>query len=234
MEMDRWRAALAEFFMPNPRECLLCGAPLERLGLCEDCQSSYGAYRLRHGQCQRCGSFGFRGKACEVCRDWPGYFKEVRALWPYDEEVRRLIGDYKFRSQTYLVHGLAPLMLPLVPAGATLVPVPVHRRRLAERGYNQSALLARALAKLGGFHYLEGLVRIRHTPHQIGLSRAERLHNLDGAIRPAPALRGHTKGPLVLVDDVLTTGTTLRLCAKALYEGGAREIYGVVIASGMH
>lgn len=225
---------LAEFFLPNPRECLLCGKPLPVLGLCDDCQAIYGAYRLRHGQCQRCGSFGRRGTACRVCRDWPNYLKEVRALWPYDEAVRELIGAYKFHGQTYLARGLAPLLYPLIPQDAILIPVPIHRRRLAERGYNQSALLAQALCQIGEFRYLDALKRTRHTPHQIGLSRAERLHNLDGAISATATLDPYVKQPLILIDDVLTTGTTLRVCAKALYEKGARDIYGVVLASGIH
>jgi ComF family protein len=109
-------------------------------------------------------------------------------------------------------------------ASACLVPVPLHAKRLAERGYNQSALLAKALAHgLGCDTQLRALMRVRNSGKQSRLDRAERLLNLEGsiAVRQVPTSR------VVLVDDVLTTGATLSQCARVLEQAGV-EVVGML------
>ena len=118
-----------------------------------------------------------------------------------------------------------------------MVPVPLHPARLAERGYNQAALLAGgAAAELGCPLHARALARTRHTPQQARLSRSERLDNVIGAFRvrsvsEAAALRGRA---VVLVDDVATTGATLSACAAALRAGGAASVTALVIARADH
>jgi ComF family protein len=109
-----------------------------------------------------------------------------------------------------------------------LVPVPVHEARLRQRGYNQAALLARALGAETGLPVLEILERRRATARQHGLGKAARLHNLRGAF----GLRAGAAAPsrLILVDDILTTSATLEACAGVLRSAGAASIYGFAIA----
>jgi ComF family protein len=109
-----------------------------------------------------------------------------------------------------------------------LVPVPVHGARLRQRGYNQAALLARALGAEAGLPVLEILERRRATARQHGLGKAARLHNLRGAF----ALRAGATVPsrLILVDDILTTSATLEACAGVLRSAGAASVYGFAIA----
>jgi ComF family protein len=117
-------------------------------------------------------------------------------------------------------------------AAAVVVPVPLHPLRLAERGYNQSALLAARVASgLGAPMAARALRRVRDTPRQATLGRAHRFANVDGAFdvpaRRARAVRGRA---VILIDDVMTTGSTLRACASALLASGARRVTTLVLA----
>ena len=110
-----------------------------------------------------------------------------------------------------------------------IVPVPLHRRRLRERGFNPAALIARELARLSGAHFsARTLVRLRDTPSQTGLGRRARQRNVAGAFacRPGIAL----PDSIWLVDDVVTTRSTLEACGRALRKAGALRIVGVCLA----
>lgn len=114
----------------------------------------------------------------------------------------------------------------VVAERSALVPVPLSKRRLKERGYNQSERLAVGLAEQWSLPVLDdGLVRARHTQTQTRLTPGERLRNVSGAFRAADSARGMLRGAHVIVaDDVVTTAATLNACAAALCEGGARIV----------
>lgn len=204
----------------------------ERLQVCDACRAEALRKRTQEGQCQCCHSFGVQAPHCHCCRDWPDYLAGNLAVWPHQDGWQQAILDFKFHNMPWLADAFAAELAPVLPKGYDLlVPVPLHPNRLRERGYNQSALLARALAERSGIAWQDVLVRVRDTPHQTGLGRAERLKNLDGAfaLRKGSDVTGKR---ILLVDDVFTTGTTLRQCAAVLHQYGAVEIHGVTLASG--
>ena len=156
---------------------------------------------------------------------------------PYAPPLSTAITRFKYEGRAELAHGLAQLLdaplhaLELAP-GTAFVPVPLHPRRLATRGYNQAALLAQELAKLRGLSCRSRLLqRTRETAAQVGKERAERLTNTHDAF----ALRaGQPSVPCaVLVDDVVTTGSTVRACAQALALGGVRLSAVVAVAQAL-
>jgi ComF family protein len=110
-----------------------------------------------------------------------------------------------------------------------VVPVPLGKQRMRERGYNQVGLLAMPLAAIQGWRYSpQVLVRMRETRSQVGLSPLERSENIAGAFRAEPVLAAGKS--ILLVDDVVTTGTTLAACSEALVKAGAQNIYALTLA----
>lgn len=159
------------------------------------------------------------------------------AAFAYEGALRRALSRLKYGGAARLARPLAHAALPvlrrllLVTGPAHLTPVPVHADRQRQRGYNQAALLAAALAELTRTPVADLLVRPRPTTQQHRLDRAARLRNL----RDAFALRPTARPPptIVLVDDILTTSATLEACAAVLRAHGADRVVGVAVAREM-
>ena len=218
---------------PLPAVCPLCMESQAQLCVCDKCRSEALRKRSLYGQCARCGSFGVYSAACRNCREWPAYYVGNIAVWPYQGAYKQVIKEFKFHNMPWLADALAKEMIPFLPKEYDLlVPVPLHPNRLQERGYNQSELLVRALSRDSGMPWQQSLVRVRDTPHQTGLNRAERLQNLHNAFALNSGVANIKEKRIILVDDVFTTGTTLRTCAQILHQYGAKEIVSCTLASG--
>ena len=195
-----------------PPRCPGCGAGLaNQAGLCIDCWS-----RLEV-------------PAHETAA---GHAVPVYAATFYNDTSRQLVLAYKHGGRIALARLLARLITARLPEAATgcappmLVPVPLHRWRMWSRGFNQAALLAQELARLGkGEAEVGALIRPRATPHLGGLGRSAREEALKGAIRINRKRAARLAGrDVVLVDDVLTSGATSRACIAALQQAGAASI----------
>lgn len=205
--MNILKRILAFFYPPR---CILCGRAV-RVNedfLCADCASKPVVCVCRFF-------------ALHVRRQ--DYTLECRAPMRYREPFRTTLWRFKFRDETSLAEPLAKRMALALDTGRTydcIVPVPVSRERLRERGYNQSALLAKALSEQTGVLYRELLEKTRHNRTQHRLSAKERAENVRGAYwaEAANGLR------VLLVDDIVTTGATARECAKTLYRAGAADV----------
>jgi ComF family protein len=153
------------------------------------------------------------------------------ALYQYDAPLREAIHMFKYRRRRALAGPLGALMAEALPRHLgeceVIVPVPLHSTRLRERGFNQSALLAAALGTAMGKPVRETLSRTRATAHQVGMDRTARESNVRGAF----AWRGGAPPrSVLLLDDVLTTGSTMRECARALRSAGVREVHALALA----
>ena len=157
----------------------------------------------------------------------------------YAPPLSTAITRFKYEGRAELSRGLSALLVPglqhlALPADARLVPVPLHPRRLASRGYNQAGLLAQELSKQSAWHCdPRMLLRARETERQVGKSRVLRLTNAQGAfeLRHRAVLAPPASAPrVVLVDDVVTTGSTVRACAQALAQGGVQLLAVVALA----
>ena len=158
-----------------------------------------------------------------------------KAVWEFDEAVQRIVHAFKFFGKRSLALPLAQRMAAAVAVdgafrgGDLLVPVPLHKTRLRERGFNQSWLLAQGVSAILGIPCVDALVRQRYTKAQSRLNLAARQQNVAGAfaVRDAEAVSGKH---VLLVDDVTTTGATLRACAEVVRQAGAASVRGLTAA----
>jgi predicted amidophosphoribosyltransferase len=241
MESAASRIVLGFADLLYPPRCAICREPtLAAQALCAACWRE--ASFIAGSVCDACGApqpegpDGGRRLLCAGCRTQPPAWRRGRAALLYEGAGRRLVLQLKHADRLDLA---LPLTRWMARAGADLLagsplvaPVPLHWLRLARRRFNQSAELARHLARAAGLAYAPRLlVRTRRTPAQEGRSRAERFVNLAGAIAVRPGEAGRLAGVRVLlVDDVMTTGATLSACAEVCLAAGAAAVDVLVAA----
>jgi ComF family protein len=212
-----------------PGLCVLCRDWCWR-PLCEPCLQRFAPLLPRCAGCAR--TMPMPVVRCGECARQASAFQHCVTGTDYAAPWERLIAGFKFHQKTELAAAFCELMLRSVSAAddasrpALLLPVPLSRERLRERGYNQAWELARRLARrLGIAARADVLQRSRDTPHQIGMSRVERAHNLRDAFWIEPAQRARLRDAhVVLVDDVLTTGATAHAAALTLTRAGAARV----------
>jgi ComF family protein len=217
-----------------PSRCAVCQADIDRPlaePLCEGCRSSLPA--IIPPYCPRCGlpySPGVAPGVCGPCRLPGRSFRLARSAGPYEGALKDSLHLLKFKGQHRLAGWLGKLAYERCLAEEKLeipeavIPVPLSKRREKQRGYNQAALLGRAVASAAAVELrCRVLVKVKERPPQAELSAARRRHNAAGAYRAnlPPSLRGKH---LLLVDDIMTTGATAEACSRALLRAGAGSV----------
>ena len=185
--------------------------------------------------CPRCGRPQSSGTLCSGCIAWQAEIDGIRSPFRFDGLIRRSVHQLKYRNLRALSVPLAQLLNDYFVAnpvpGEVLVPVPLHKKRLRERGYNQSSLLAQQIGKLTRLPVVDDcLIRQRHTLAQARTSTIdERRSNVSGAFVCRD--RRLRDKQVLLIDDVSTSGVTLDACAAALKSAGASSVWGLVLAT---
>jgi len=248
-EISRWKWAAERFLdLLYPPICAVCGVNLSHgRALCDDCHADLP--RLEKPFCKCCGE-AFPGKidgpfACPNCQDLKFAFDFARPAMVRDERTLDVIHRLKYGREIYLASELGRLasesfaaderLAPALEGGWPLVPVPLHRKRLRHRHFNQAAEISLALSRHCGLPVLAALRRVRQTETQTALSRKQRMENLRGAFDITKAGRRwieHSTNGAVLIDDVLTTGSTVNECAKTLRRAGFKNIFVVTVMRG--
>ncbi len=226
------RSALREVVaFALPPRCPGCGTVVaEDHNFCLDCWRSLDF--LGGSACAQCGEpieLAYHEEArCGACLADPPPFDRARAAVAYGPIARALALKLKYGRRPGIALTMARPMRRVGAAmldGALIVPVPLHRWRIWSRGYNQAALIARALARESGDLALDLVERPKRTPPLRGLGRLARERTVAGAFRLNPAWKDKVKGRrVVLIDDVYTTGATAKGCARILKRAGAKEV----------
>ena len=215
-------------------DCLLCGASGSAAIICQDCAA--GLPRLPAAICPRCALPTPGGAICGRCLAHEPNFDATLAAFRYDFPLDRLIQSFKYGHRLaiapYLGEQLLAPAAALIAAGTDpaplIVPLPLHRQRLRQRGFNQALELARPVAHalklpLDAVHCR----RARDTPAQADLAWRERVANMRNAFACTTDLGGRH---VILIDDVMTTGATLDECARTLKLHGAKRVSVLVLA----
>ncbi|PWB30502.1 amidophosphoribosyltransferase [Pseudomonas sp. SDI] len=218
-------------WLNNNQKCLLCDEPAEQLlPICAACEAELPWLDER---CRVCAlPLPMRGLTCGQCSRRRPAFQQVEAPWHYGFPLDTLISRFKHRQHWPLGRLLAQLLgnwlthrfAEGLPRPALLLPVPMGRQRLRQRGFNQAGMLASWLGRQLNIACTDQVLgRIRDTPAQQGLSARARQRNLrDAFVLPAPATIDGLH--LALIDDVLTTGATAQAVATLLKAGGAARV----------
>ncbi|MDQ1334347.1 MAG: hypothetical protein QG552_1297 [Thermodesulfobacteriota bacterium] len=230
-----------------PPRCTVCSrflwkGPLVRetrsAFFCQDCAADF--HCVASPLCPICGqpfpSEVREDHLCEDCLRKRPFYEAAWAPYRYEGAILKAIQRFKYGSKSFLADALGPLLARFAEerldgAGPVLImPVPLHPKRLQERGFNQSLLLAKHVSR--ALHIdldFLSLRRARYTPPQTSLAKRERQQNVRGAfeLKNQGAVKGKT---ILLVDDVVTTGNTLNECARILRKGGAQTVFGLSLA----
>jgi ComF family protein len=220
-----------------PETCPVCSKRAEdhaTAPICSECWKTIGPYA--GPICQRCGMPLVSDSAtfCGACLEREPAFEYARSFGLYDGVLKKAINHLKYYGMRRLARPLAEMIIGMqLPQADAVIPVPLHRSRHRQREFNQSALVARHLARsLNADLIISSLTKIRDTSPQVGLRYTERIKNVRNAFRVGD--EGKISGKkIILVDDVVTTGSTIRECAKALKMAGASNVYVVSLAHGV-
>jgi ComF family protein len=217
-----------------PPRCLACAAFTDAPnGLCAACWRE--THFIAGSSCEKCGvpliGEAREGDVCENCQRHPPAWDRGRAALVYQDAARRMVLGLKHADRLDMAKPLGRWMVnagrEVIAASDLIAPVPLHRLRLLKRRYNQSAELARAVARLSDRpHIPDLLIRPRATIAQKAMNREERARNQSGAIAVNARHVSRIEGRSILViDDVLTTGATLGACTEALRDAGAAKVH---------
>ena len=215
-----------------PPRCIFCGEVLEdgvKILVCKSC--AVNAEKVSSVRCPVCGSVTELGTAvCWNCSVNKIPFESHRSVYYYCGGARRAVIRLKFRNKPHYAKTMGLLMSVYAPKPGNIdfvTFVPMTSRAVKKRGYNQSRLLAESIAENTGLECLQCLTKQRETNVQSTLKFTQRQKNISGAFKVSEDVRGKK---LVLVDDVYTTGATIRECAKVLKKAGAAEINCITFA----
>lgn len=234
--LDPLRALASLFYPPL---CAVCSEPIEsERYLCGACQTK--APRINPPFCTKC-SEPFPGSitevfACANCAHRTLHFDAAVSAFRSRGVVRKILHEFKYNRQEHLKHPIADWLAETLADPRlqgrrfdVIVPVPLHPARKRERGFNQAELAAELLSVRGGVPMHDVLQRIRYTTTQTAFDRAERMENLHNAfrLRRNADVRGSR---VLLIDDILTTGSTLSECARVLKASGALSVHAATAA----
>lgn len=211
-----------------PPICGGCSKPGSRW--CMDCQKRVNI--LDGILCEICGLPQDKPGVCGTCLAERPRFRALRAWAVFSGPIQPALHRLKYRRDVSMGDAFASQMMPFVRSLNwkidVVIPVPLGRQRLKERGYNQVGMIAKPLALALGMRYApDGLMRRKETRSQVGLTKVERKANVQNAFQAGVGMNGKS---ILIMDDVSTTGSTLSAGAEALYSAGATDVYALTVA----
>ena len=230
-----------DFIYPRNINCIICDEDIDKTeaySMCAICRDTVKFITSRY--CEKCGKPLeplYLPQQCPDCITTKHYFDRGFSCVEYDDTIKKLIYDLKYYKKRYLAYPMAQVMAERLNQHALgkidmIVPVPLHRKKEAERGFNQSLLIAKYIGDLLRVPVNhKGIVRKKETISLNKLTKDERRENLKDAFQLMDKeIFRHKK--ILLVDDIYTTGSTIDACSKELRKGNPKEIFFITFATG--
>lgn len=225
--------SFVDFLFPSNATCIGCGkelfVPNDRYALCPDCTRELHVIKTF---CPRCGKPNEYGEVCNICLNTTTYFERNYACLIYDGLIKKLIIKFKFKDHAFLHKYLASFLMDKINSENIefdlITAVPINKQRYRERGYNQTDLLAKELSKRTGVQYSNQIFKHENCGVQVGKNLAERVKNVEKTffIKNNEVFKDKT---VLVIDDIITTGSTLNSVAKTLKDAGAKKVIGLTI-----
>jgi ComF family protein len=212
-------------------ECILIDADEARLGLCQNCYSSVNHVFTNGSKCAICGKpLISEAETCLSCRDKQHSYDRLWTLFPYTGKYRKLLTSYKFEKKIRLADFFAEQIIGLIKNESLLenvivVPVPPRPGKIKETGWDQVDYLVKRLKKKSNNLVVSRCLVRGKSKVQKKLNRLQRLENLKGRIM----VKGTAPDYVLVIDDVITTGSTMEVCSSILKENGAQKVYGLCL-----
>lgn len=232
---------LLDLIYPRNIHCILCGdgiEPTEKYSMCTPCRDRVKFIASRF--CEKCGKPLeplYLPQKCPDCMITHHYFTRGFSCVEYDDAVKKLIYQLKYHQKRHLAHPIGQMMadrLRKLDVGEIhmIVPVPLHRKKERERGFNQSEIIAKYMADALGIPMeKKNILRVKETETQNQLNREERRENLRDAFQVVDHKKFAGK-KILIVDDIYTTGSTMDACCREIRKAGPEEIYFITFATG--
>lgn len=210
-----------------PIKCGYCDEITENGSyICDKCNKNIDMENLKN-RCKLCGTKLFdKNRICEKCAKEKKYYDEFIYFSDYEDVLKNKMLAYKFNDKKYLKDFFAQELAKCLynVQADCIIGVPITKKRLGERGYNQTDLVAKELSKILGIEYIPNmLVKIKDTEHQSKLSKTERKINIKNCFSVADIYNIDGK-KILLIDDIFTTGATVNECSKMLKKAGAQKV----------
>lgn len=226
--MSNFVSTFFDKYLSAARPCLLCAAKDARSAFCASCRADLPW--LTQSRCPVCALPTLDSQVCGECLKKPPAFDRTLAVFSYGFPMDSLIHALKYDRRLEIAAALGAELSSAVSSAAladALIPVPLSRSRLLERGFNQSAEIAKVIRKRWGVRLADSGERTRETPPQARLPWKERAKNIRGVFACEDNFSGRH---IALVDDVMTTGATLNELARVVKKAGAKEVSCWVVA----
>ena len=221
---------ITDLFFPQGVKCFVCGIETSDLGICDSCYAKLPF--IKGNICQKCGGEKLgSGKVCLDCKGRDYYFHKNYSIFHYEDNMQKYILSFKNGGRKYLGETFSKFIKNYLRhiklEFDIIIPVPIHKNRIKERGFNQSEVLCQSLDEF----VVDNSVfkRVKDTPHQTGLNRENREENLEGAFEVVSPDKIKDK-KILLIDDIYTTGSTINECAKELLKSGATSVNSLCLA----
>jgi len=219
-----------------PDACALCESALIesdeiRLGLCRDCVITVNSLPTDNGKCMICGKpLISEAETCLSCRNAKHSYDRLWTLFPYTGKYRKLLTAYKFGKKLPVAEFFAEKLAEVIKSEpilekAIIVPVPPRPGKIKEAGWDQVEHLVKKLEKYLPEVTVSRILKRGKSKVQKQLNRSQRLENLKGRVK----IIGNAPNTVLVIDDVITTGSTMEVCSKALKEGGAQKVFCICL-----